>query len=215
VVAAPSGGHGRGLFITLEGGEGAGKSLQSEALARRIEAAGRTVVRTREPGGTPLGERLREILLDLSLSEVAIDPLSEAVLFAAARSQLVATVIRPALERGDVVICDRFADSTTAYQGYGRSVDLASIDDLNRIACGDVRPDLTVLIDLPVAEGLARKASEEADRFMRSDESFHERVSQGYLTLAAKEPRRWIVVDGQQPPDAVTEAIWARVSALL
>jgi len=203
-------------LITLEGGEGAGKSLQAEALATRIEAAGRSVVRTREPGGTPLGEKLRDILLDLSLSQVEIDPLTEAVLFVAARAQLVTGVIRSALERGDVVLCDRFADSTAAYQGFGRGVDLAAIQALNDIACEELRPDLTVLIDLPVAEGLARKPpSEQADRFTRKGEAFHERVRRGYLSLATGEPERWLIVDGRQPPDAVTEAIWERVKALL
>jgi len=209
-------GRTRGLLITLEGGEGAGKSLQAEALTRRIEQAGRHTVRTREPGGTPLGERLRDILLDLSLSGVEIDPLTEAVLFAAARAQLVTSVIRPALEQGDVVLCDRFADSTTAYQGFGRGVDLLAIQELNAIACNQVRPDLTVLLDLPVAEGLARKPqSEAADRFTRKGEPFHERVRRGYLSLAADEPERWLVIDGRQPPDAVTDAIWQRLKVLL
>ena len=205
-----------GLFITLEGGEGAGKSLQAAALARRIEEAGRTVSRTREPGGTPLGERLRDLLLDLSSSEAEIDPLTEAVLFAAARAQLVTSVVRPALERGDVVVCDRFADSTAAYQGYGRGVDLATIEQLHAIACGGLRPHLTVLLDLPVVEGLGRKrSSEHADRFAREDEAFHERVRRGYLALATAEPNRWLVIDARQAPDAVTEAIWPRVATLV
>lgn len=205
----------RGLFITLEGGEGAGKSSQAEALARRIEVAGRIVACTREPGGTPLGERLRAILLDMPAAQAAIDPLTEAILFAAARALLVNDIIRPVLDRGDIVICDRFGDSTAAYQGSGRGVELATIDQLNSIACRGLRPDLTVLLDLPVRVGLGRKPSEHDDRFAREDEPFHERVRQGYLALAAREPDRWLVVDGTQAVDAVTEAIWARLAALL
>ena len=202
------------LFITLEGGEGAGKSLQQEALARRVQARGRSVVCTREPGGTPLGERLREVLLDLGERSVTLDALSETLLFMAARAELVASVIAPALERGAVVLCDRFADSTRAYQGFGRGLDLDAIDQLTAVATGGLRPDLTVLLDLPPAEGLSR-ASGTADRFGREDEAFHERVRDGYLTLAAREPERWLVVDATQTPEAVLDAIWQRVEPLL
>ena len=202
------------LFITLEGGEGAGKSLQQEALARRVQARGRSVVCTREPGGTPLGERLREVLLDLGERSVTLDALSETLLFMAARAELVASVIAPALERGAVVLCDRFADSTRAYQGFGRGLDLDAIDQLTAVATGGLRPDLTVLLDLPPAEGLSR-ASGTADRFGREDEAFHEHVRDGYLTLAAREPQRWLVVDATQTPEAVLDAIWQRVEPLL
>ncbi len=206
----------RGLFVTLEGGEGAGKSLQALALAERIEAGGVSVVRAREPGGTPLGERLREVLLDLSSAGPPLDPLAETLLFAAARAELVRSVIAPALARGDAVVCDRFGDSTAAYQGYGRGVDLDVIDRLNAIAAEGPRPDLTVLLDLPVEEGLARTgASGRVDRFGREEPSFHERVRAGYLELAAREPERWLVVDARQPPEAVTEAIWRRLRPLL
>jgi dTMP kinase len=207
-----------GLFITLEGGEGAGKSVQAEALACRLEGFGLAVVRTREPGGTPLGERLREILLDLSSGGTSppLDPLTETLVFVAARAELVASIIAPALARDDAVVCDRFADSTLAYQGYGRGVELAAIDQLNDIATQGLRPDLTVLLDLPVEEGLARtRMAGQADRFGREDESFHERVRAGYLALAAEEPERWLVVDAVEPLDMVTEAIWRRVEALL
>jgi dTMP kinase len=203
---------GRGLFITLEGGEGAGKSLQAEALTRRLEARGLAVVGTREPGGTPLGERLRDVLLDLTQAGTPLTPLAETLLFAAARAELVAKVIAPALERGAAVVCDRFGDSTLAYQGYGRGVDLALIETLNEAACGRSRPQLTVLLDLPVDEGLARTGAEgRADRFGREERAFHERVRQGYLALAAREPARWLIIDAAQAPDAVTDAIWARV----
>ena len=205
-----------GIFITLEGGEGAGKSVQAEALACRIEARGLTVVRTREPGGTPLGERLREILLDLAGTGIDLAPMTETLLFVAARAELVASVIAPALGRDDVVVCDRFADSTLAYQGYGRGVELAAIDQLNDIATQGLRPDLTVLLDLPVEEGLARTgAAGQADRFGREDKAFHERVREGYRALAAEEPERWLVVDASEPVDMVTDAIWRQVEALL
>ena len=205
----------RGIFITLEGGEGAGKSVQARALADRIAERGLTAVVTREPGGTTLGERLRHIALDLSGSGATLDPLAETFLFLAARAELVATVIAPALARRDIVICDRFADSTLAYQGFGRGVDRALIEALNDAATRGLRPHLTVLLDLPVEEGLARTgATGQADRFGREGHAFHQRVRDGYLSLAG-ESERWLVVDTRQPPEAVTEAIWDRVEQLL
>ena len=203
----------RGLFITLEGGEGAGKS----ALTERLEANGLRVVRAREPGGTPLGERLRDIALDLSSGgDMALDPLTETLLFIAARTELVASVIAPALETGTIVVCDRFSDSTLAYQGFGRGVDLETIERLNTDAARGLRPDVTVLLDLPVEEGLSRTGTAgQADRFGREEEAFHERVRQGYRSLAAREPERWLVVDASQPPNEVSELIWRRVEPLL
>ena len=206
----------RGIFITLEGGEGSGKSHQLDELARRVEGAGRAVVRAREPGGTPLGERLRELLLDLSSAgPVALDPLTETFLFAAARAELVAEVIAPALDRGDAVLCDRFGDSTAAYQGYGRGVDLSLIDRLNAAAARGLVPDLTVLLDLAPSEGLARAGETQADRFEREAPAFHERVRDGYRQLAAREPQRWLAVDATQSVAEVTQAIWPRVEQLL
>ena len=207
----------RGLFITLEGGEGAGKSTQTAALSERLEATGVRVVRTREPGGTPLGERLRDIALDRSSGgEIALDCLTETLLFVAARAELVASVIAPALEASAIVVCDRFSDSTLAYQGFGRGVDLETIERLNADAARGLRPDVTVLLDLPVKEGLSRTgAAGQADRFGREEAAFHERVREGYRTLAGREPERWLVVDASQPPDAVTEQIWRRVEPLL
>lgn len=205
----------RGLFITLEGGEGTGKSTTAETLTQRLEERGLTVVRTREPGGTGLSERLRAIALDLSGASVALDPLAETLLFIAARAQLVAEVIAPALERGDTVVCDRFADSTLAYQGYGRGVALETIEQLNTVATRGLRPDLTVLLDLPVETGLARTGAQgTADRFGREERAFHERVRAGYRELAAREPARWLTVDASLPAAAVTEVIGTRVEAL-
>ncbi|MCH7580635.1 MAG: dTMP kinase [Chloroflexi bacterium] len=199
-----------GLFITLEGGEGAGKSTQSKALAAALSGQGREVVSTREPGSTPLGDRLREILLGI---DSELDPLAEAMLFAAARAELVSTVIKPALDLGDFVICDRYSDSTVAYQGYARGVDLMSIGQLNQIATGGLVSDLAVLLDLPVAEGLRR--SGDSDRFKSEDAAFHERVRAGYLALAEHDAERWLVVDATQPPETVTATILERVETLL
>ncbi len=199
-----------GLFITLEGGEGAGKSVQFEALAIELSGQGRNVVSTREPGGTPLGERLREVLLDV---ESGLDPLAEAMLFAAARAELVATVIKPALDRGDFVICDRYSDSTVVYQGYASEVDLMSIGQLNQIATGGLLPDLTVLLDLPVEHGLQRSGGN--DRFESEDLAFHERVRKGYLALAEHDTERWLVVDATQERVAITSQIVERIETLL
>ena len=199
-----------GLFITLEGGEGAGKSVQLDALAAELSGQGRNVVTTREPGGTPLGDRLREVLLDL---DSEFDPLAEAMLFAAARAELVSNVIKPALDRGDFVICDRYSDSTVAYQGYASGVDLMSIGQLNQIATGGLLPDLTVLLDLPVEDGLQRSGG--SDRFESEDVAFHERVRKGYLALAEHDTERWLVVDATQERIAITSQILERVATLL
>ena len=206
-----------GLFITLEGGDGAGKSVQSNALLQRLEERGVTAVLTREPGGTPLGERLRDIVLSLAGSgDSPLHPLIETFLFVAARAELVERVIAPAIARGDVVVCDRFADSTVAYQGFGRGVEAEVIERLNEIATGGLRPKLTVLLDLSVEAGLARaRAAGTADRFEREAVAFHERVRAGYQTLAEREPDRWLLVDARQSPDAVAESIWRRVEPLL
>jgi len=198
------------LFIALEGGEGAGKSVQLDALVTHLKAEGRNVVATREPGGTPLGERLRKVLLDL---DSVLAPLTEAMLFAAARAELVTSVIKPTLDRGDWVVCDRYSASTVVYQGYASGVDLMSISQLNQIATGGLLPDLTVLLDLPVATGLERAGRN--DRFESEDIEFHERVRRGYLALADNDPEHWLVVDGTQPEHAVTEAILGRIEGLV
>ena len=220
----PARGASTGLFVTLEGGEGTGKSVQVAALARCLESSGRTVRCTREPGGTALGERLRDIALGLASGgeKLGLDPLSEALLFIAARAELVAAVIAPALSRGEIVICDRFADSTLAYQGFGRGIALDEIERLNEIATGGPRPsgkglkpDLTVLLDLPAADGLARAGKDGGDRFERETLDFHERVRAGYRTLAEREPDRWLVIDASQPSEAVTQQIWRRLEPML
>jgi len=203
----------RGLFITLEGGEGSGKSTQAQALRALLEDAGRSVTVTREPAGCPLGQRARELLNDRSLK---LDARSEFLLFAAARAQHVTEVIRPALDRGEVVICDRFSDSSVAYQGYGRGLDLEDVREANLMATQGLVPDLTVLLDGPVETGLGRKAGEKApDRIGQEGAQFHERVRQGYLAMAVEEPERFLVMAGTLPPEEITRAIWRRLEPLL
>lgn len=203
----------QGLFITLEGGEGSGKSSQAQALKALLEGAGHSVTVTREPAGCPLGRRVRELLSEPSLE---LDPRSELFLFVAARAQHVAEVIRPALEHDDIVICDRFSDSTVAYQGYGRGLSLDDVHLANRMATQGLVPDLTVLLDVPVEMGLARKGVEDVpDRIGQEGAEFHERVRQGYLALAAEEPQRFLVVDGTLPPEEITRTIWRRLEPLL
>jgi len=211
----------QGLLITLEGGEGSGKSTQAQALKALLEEAGRTVTVTREPAGCPLGRRVRELLTEPSLE---VHARSELLLFVAARAQHVAEVIGPALERGDIVICDRFSDSSVAYQGYGRGLSLDDVRLANRIATQGVVPDLTVLLDVPVEMGLARqelalslsKAGEDApDRIGQEGPEFHERVRQGYLAMAAEEAQRFLVVDATLPAEEITRTIWRRLAPLL
>ena len=210
---------GEGFFVTLEGPDGAGKSSQAERLAEALRRQAQQVTLVREPGGTPLGEAIRRLLLESR--ELHHEPLADALLFNAARSALVAQVIRPALSRGDVVVCDRYADSTLAYQGYGSGLDLEWLAELNARATGGLVPDLTLLLDLPVDVGLARRAAgpeRERTRFEdaeRQDSRFHERVRDGYRTLAAREPQRWAVIDASHSPDQVHRALLARVKALI
>jgi len=203
----------RGLFITLEGGEGSGKSSQAQALRALIEGAGRSVTVTREPAGCPLGQRVRELLSEPSLE---LDARSELFLFVAARAQHAAEVIRPALEHDDIVICDRFGDSSVAYQGYGRGLGPDDVRLANRMATQGLVPDLTVLLDVLVETGLGRKAGESApDRIGQEGAEFHERVRQGYLAMAGEEPERFLVVDGTIPPEEITRTIWRGLERLL
>ncbi len=204
----------RGLFITFEGVEGCGKTTQIERLRQHLEAQGHTVLMTREPGGTPIAEAIRELLLDPAHD--ALSPAAELLLYEAARAQHVDERIRPALESGTTVLCDRFADSTTAYQGAGRGLPREELEHLHRIATGDVWPDLTIVIDLPVEAGLARaRARGRADRMEQQDVAFHERVRQGFLELAARNPERVRIIDGTQSIDEIAAAIRALLAGLL
>ena len=204
---------GRGFFVTFEGPEGGGKSTQIHRLASTLADQGFTVWTTREPGGTPLGERLRPILLGPRAGVLA--PLSEALLFTTARAQLVAEVIGPRLLRGELVLCDRFIDSTLAYQGYGRGLDLAFLTRLQEEATGGLKPNLTLLLTLPVQVGLSRIPISSQDRLDREDPAFHARVHDGYLRLAASDPDRWRQVDASANPDLVAAAILEHVQQAL
>ncbi len=194
------------MFITFEGIEGSGKTTQLRRLAESWRAAGRRVVTTKEPGGTPVADRIRSILLD---SAHAIDPVAEMFLFAASRRQHVMELIRPAIDRGDDVLCDRFTDATLAYQGFGRLLPLDQLHTLNDWATGGLRPDLTFVFDLPEETGLARARSRNADsvkdegRFEAEDLRFHRRVREGYLALAVAEPARFAVIDADGSEEQV------------
>jgi dTMP kinase len=200
-----------GKFITFEGGEGAGKSTQARLLAERLRAAGYKVLETREPGGTEQGEKIREFILSGKAKDYG--SLGEAVLFSSARDAHVQDVISPALERGDWVLCDRFSDSTAAYQGAAGGVKPALIRALERLAVGNTMPVLTLLLDLPVEAGLKRAslrngADEEVDRFEGMERRFHEALRDCFLQIAAETPERSVVIDAQQAESAVAEAVW-------
>lgn len=197
------------MFVVIEGIEGSGKSTLHKALEERLSMEGRDLVVTREPGGTATGDAIRSIFLDRTLT---IEPLTEALLVSAARAQHVAEVIRPALGAGRLVLCDRFTDSTLAYQGYGRGLDLASLRRLCDEATGGLQPDLVLLIDLPVDVAHARlqERSYILDRIESQDAAFHERVRQGYLELA-KSPRHR-VIDGMLPKERLLEDAWNSIS---
>lgn len=210
---------GKGVFITLEGPDGAGKSIQAATLAERLRAAGRMVVLTREPGGTPLGEQVREILMAVTTDRR--DALSDALLFNAARRQLVVDVIRPALAAGAVVVCDRYADSTLAYQGQGGGAPLDALAALAQVSTGGLLPRRTVLLDLPVEHGLARRRGGDAadlTRFELNEQhnvAFHQRVRDGFLAMAAADPQRWRTVDASLDQADVAQAVWMAVKDLL
>jgi dTMP kinase len=210
----------RGKFITFEGPEGSGKSTQALRLGKHVRAAGYRVCLTREPGGTPTGDAIRAILQYDKAGEPLV-PESELLLFAASRAQLVRRVILPALAAGTWVICDRFFDSTTAYQGYGRGFDLATVATINSFAVGPAIPDLTLLIDVAVEAGFRRlrqrqRGSEHGhDRIEREARAFHRRMRAGYLVLARKYPGRIKIIDGRQSPRAVEAAVWKAVQDVL
>jgi len=203
-----------GRFITLEGPEGAGKTVLARRLAEALELRGHAVRLTREPGGTPLGERVRALLLERSSGDLAIDARADALLFNAARAQLVAEVIRPALEAGEIVLCARFADSTLAYQGHGAGLPVDELRAIADVATGGLAPDLTILLDVDPEVGLRRKAPGARNRFEASfDLDFHRRVRAGFLELAAQEPERWRVVDSTRHVDRVFEDLLGVVRA--
>jgi dTMP kinase len=200
----------RGRFITFEGGEGAGKSTQGRLLRQRLQAAGFDVLLTREPGGSPGAEAMRHILLSGAAKPLGTD--AEAILFAAARIDHVQNTIEPALQQGRWVLCDRFADSTRAYQGMLGEVDIRLVDGLERIAVGDTRPDLTLILDLAPEIGLARAAvrrgQEAVDRFEAESLDFHNRLRAAYREIAARNPQRCVIIDAAGDPEHIAAAVW-------
>lgn len=202
-----------GLFITFEGVEGCGKSTQSRLIKERLEALAVPALLIWEPGYTPLGEEITRLLK--WANEVPISPLAELLLFNASRAQLVEEVIKPALAKGTVVICDRYADSTTAYQGYGRQLEMFSVTEANAIGTLGLMPNHTFLLDIPVEAGMQRKQDDKPDRFESENIAFHQRVRGGFLSLAAAEPKRWTVIDGMLPKETITETIWRHLTVIL
>ncbi len=191
------------MFITLEGPEGSGKSMQICDLAEFLRQQGYQVLTTREPGGTFIGDQIREVIM--RMDNTMMNPRTEILLFCAARAQIVAEVIRPSLEKGLVVISDRYADSTLAYQGYGHGLDLDILRQILHFATGGLQPDLTLLLDVDVEEGLSRRriGGGEWNRLDAQQLAFHQRVRQGYLKMAAEEPERWRIINARQKPDRV------------
>jgi dTMP kinase len=200
------------LFITFEGGEGSGKSFQSNVLYKLLTRDNIPAVLTREPGGTPLGE---DITKCLKWQTSNISPVAELLMFNASRSQLIETVINPALKEGKVVICDRYTDSTVAYQGYGRKLDMEMIEKINDIATEGLKPDLTILMDILPGIGLGRKRGQKRDRFEKENLAFHNRVRRGYLELASREPERWMVINAGKTKEEIAREIWQKVRQLL
>lgn len=194
------------MFITLEGPEGSGKTCQIGLLGQALLQRGYPILVTREPGGTPIGDQVRSVLFDLKNTDML--PRTEILLFQASRAQLVEQVIRPRLAEGDIVLCDRYADSTLAYQGYGHRVDMDELKTIVYFATGGLKPDLTLLLDVETEVGLRRKLdADEWNRLDAYDLEFHHRVRRGYLDMAGQEPQRWALIDAGQPPEAVQAAI--------
>lgn len=205
-----------GLFLSMEGPDGSGKSLQLDLLEKQLKKLGYKVLRSREPGGTVIGERIRDILLDPGSS--AMNPITEALLYAASRSQHVSEVIKPALGNGYIVLADRFIDSSLVYQGIGRGLGLENVEMVNRWAIQGTIPDLTLIVYIDYEEGLRRKQLQQGhrlDRLEQEKEDFHRRVSQGYLELARRYPDRIALIDGSKSIPDVQKAIWKRVEPLL
>ncbi len=203
------------MFISFEGIDCCGKTTQVKLLIEKLQSQNRHVVLLREPGGTVISERIREILLDKKNSKMI--QITELLLFSAGRAQLVSEVIKPALLQNKIVICDRYVDSTTAYQGYGRGLTLGAVKTINRVATTDVMPKKTFFIDITVQEMHERRRAKnhEIDRMELSNEEFFHRVRNGYLELAKEEPDRFIVIDGKQPIETIHEEIWKTVEYLL
>lgn len=199
---------GQGKLITFEGPEGAGKTTQARLCVAFLLAQGKDVLLTREPGGTPCGEKIRTLLL---LDEENLDARAEALLYLAARAQHVATVIKPALATGRFVVCDRFSDSTLAYQGYGRGLDLGFLNKINTWVTGGIKPDLTFLLDLRVEEGFVRLVQKVQDHLEKEDLAFHRRVRRGYLALAQQEPERIKVIPAGGKPEEVFSLVQEKV----
>ena len=204
-----------GLFIAFEGGDGAGKSTQASLLTKALELAGHTVVRTREPGGTPVGEKLRGLVLEHGHGE--IDPRTEALIFAASRAAHVQQVIRPALLRGDVVVCDRYIDSSVAYQGAGRGLGTDAVRGINDWATEGLAPDLTVLLDVDPEAGRSRRTAQDAaeDRLESEPDEFHGSIRTAFLALADAAPERYLVLDARLPAAVLAEKILTRIGGLL
>jgi dTMP kinase len=190
----------KGSFITLEGPEGAGKTTQAKNLSKQLDAMGIAHIITRDPGGTPLGRQIRRILLN---PENPVHPMTELLLYQADRAQHISELIMPALHAGKLVICDRYVDSTIAYQGYGRGIDFKIIDELSLISTGGLKPEMTILFDLESSDGLARLHPGGHDRLEREALEFHLKVRQGYLNLAQAEPERWRILDASKPMSVV------------
>jgi dTMP kinase len=201
------------LFITFEGGEGSGKTFQARALYRKLLQMAIPALLTHEPGGTEIGDKITRLLK--WGKETDITPLTELLLFNASRAQLIKEVIQPNLEEGKVVICDRYTDSTICYQSYGRGLDIELVRAINSTATLGIKPDLTVLMDVPVEEGFSRRPGRRQDRFEQEDIAFHQRIREGYLKLAGEDPVRWLVIDAAQPKTTIRKIIWKKVSSLL
>ena len=200
------------LFITFEGGEGSGKSTQAKLLHQRLKRSDISSLLIHEPGITELGEKITRLLK--WSKDTTISPIAELLLFNTSRVQLVSELIRPALQNGAYVICDRYADSTTAYQGYGRGLDLATVEAVNKIGMSGVVPDITFLLDIPVEQGLTR-IEKNKDRFEIESVDFHKRIREGYRALAEAEPQRWHEINAAFSKEKIAEIIWEKVSILL
>ncbi len=207
------------LFITFEGPDGSGKTTQAQLLYEYLQGRGCPVFLTREPGGTGIGDQIREVLHSLENTEML--PQTEILLYSASRAQLVGQIIRPHLAQGEIVLCDRYADSTLAYQGYGHGLDLQVLRVITTFATGGLKPDLTIYLDIDVEEGLRRRLAAhqageaEWNRMDQQELAFHRRVRQGYLQMVAAEPERWVVIEAAQPADVAQQAIRAEVEAKL